>query len=310
MFRSHTHASTSEVFIVHSLTFLAGLVILFRFTESRTAGLRKIFFFSRMIVAKKSLGQNFLRDENVARNIVASLGVRADDAIVEIGPGAGALTKHLIATGAPVIGIEVDVRAAQLLRETFGDALTLVRADVLDVNLAELAGAKRQQVRIIGNIPYYITSEILFWLFDHRSVVRDATLMMQREVAQRLVARPKTKAYGILAVATQFHTEPELLFKVSRNSFYPTPNVDSAVVRLNFKQTLPACNIQLFTGVVRSTFGKRRKTLRNGLRYMGFSDEQLDGIDFDFQQRPEELTVNDFLQLTRFLEPYEKYIRT
>ena len=262
-----------------------------------------------MIVAKKSLGQNFLRDENIARNIVSSLALSRDDVVVEIGPGSGALTKHLIPAAGTVIGIELDARAAGLLRDTFRDTLTLVQDDVLNVDFRSLATAHRRQLRVVGNIPYYITSEILFMLFKAREVVRDATLMMQKEVAQRLIAAPRTKDYGILAVATQFHTEPEILFKVSRNSFYPKPNVDSAVVALAFKKELPPCNKTLFTHIVRSTFGKRRKTLRNGLRYMGFSDEQLDGIAFDLQQRPEELTIEQFLRLTSLLEPFEKHIR-
>ncbi|MCI0707098.1 MAG: 16S rRNA (adenine(1518)-N(6)/adenine(1519)-N(6))-dimethyltransferase RsmA [Ignavibacteriae bacterium] len=262
-----------------------------------------------MIVAKKSLGQNFLRDENVARKIVASLRLSPDDMVVEIGPGSGALTKHLLSETRTVIGIELDKRAAELLHDTFGSALALLQDDVLRIDLAELARLHKQHLRVVGNIPYYITSEILFRLFEFRTVVQDATLMMQREVAQRLVAKPKTKDYGILSVATQLHTQPEILFNVSRNSFYPKPNVDSAIVHLAFKQELPRCNILLFTSIVRSTFGKRRKTLRNGLRYMGFSEQQLDTVEFDLQKRPEELTVEDFLRLTSLLEPFEQSIR-
>ena len=263
-----------------------------------------------MIVAKKSLGQNFLRDENVARNIVASLGLQRDDVVVEIGPGSGALTKYLVKETQTVVGVELDQRAAELLTDTFGSSLTLLRQDILQVDLHSLTKPHGKRLRVVGNIPYYITSEILFHLFDQRDAVQDATLMMQKEVAARLTATPRTKDYGILAVATQFHTKPELLFKVSRNSFYPKPNVDSAVVSLAFARELPPCNIGLFTNIVRSTFGKRRKTLRNGLRYMGFGDKQLDSIGFDLTQRPEELTLEQFLNLTSLLEPFKGSVTT
>jgi 16S rRNA (adenine1518-N6/adenine1519-N6)-dimethyltransferase len=129
-------------------------------------------------------------------------------------------------------------------------------------------------------------------------VVTDATIMMQLEVAHRLVAPPKNKEYGILSVFTQFYTECEILFKVSRNCFYPKPEVDSAVVRLNFKDQLPQVDEKLFRSIVRTTFGKRRKTLRNGLKYLVLEDTVLDQIPFDLKRRPEDLSVDEFLNLS------------
>ncbi len=261
-----------------------------------------------MIAPRKSLGQHFLRDENIARNIVKALGLHRNETVVEIGPGTGALTKYLTKAAATVVGIEVDRRAVAVLRSSFGDTVEIVEADILRVDLHSLANRYRNPLRVVGNIPYYITSEILFLLFDSRTAIQDATLMMQSEVAQRLIAKPKTKNYGILSVSTQFYTEPEILFKVSRNSFYPKPKVDSAVVRLAFKKELPSCNIPLFTNIVRSTFGKRRKTLRNGLRYMGFLDEQLNGLQVDLKRRPEELSVEEYLDLTVQLERFKETV--
>lgn len=258
-----------------------------------------------MLAPKKSLGQNFLRDENVARKIVETLRLRSSDAVVEIGPGQGALTKHLCAATPRVIGIEIDDRAIAVLRETLGSGVELIHSDVLKLSPEDLARQVGGRIRIVGNIPYSITSNILFWLFDGRGALEDATLMVQLEVARRLVARPRTKEYGILSVFTQFYSKPELLFKVSRNSFYPKPEVDSAVIRFEFPTTLPPCNETLFRSVVRSTFGKRRKTLRNGLRYMGFSDHQLEGVAFDLKRRPESLSLQEFLTLTRLLEPLQ-----
>ena len=264
--------------------------------------------FARMLPPKKSLGQNFLRDENVARNIVDSLHLRADDVVVEIGPGQGALTKHLRDRCARLIVIEIDERAIGILKELFGTSIDIVHADVRTVSLAEFTGRTGQRLRVVGNIPYNITSEILFWLFDQHDVVGDATLMVQLEVARRFVAPIGTKDYGILAVSVRYYTEPELLFKVSRNSFYPRPGVDSAVVRLGFRQQLAESDRELLTAIVRSTFGKRRKTLRNGLRYMGLPDAQLDAISFDLTRRPEQLSLEEFLELTRLLHPFRDLI--
>ena len=256
-----------------------------------------------MLPPKKSLGQNFLRDENVARNIIDSIHLRADDVVVEIGPGQGALTKYLAGTCSRVIAVEVDERAVRLLQETFGDTIELLHADVLTVSLSAMARTQGQRLRVVGNIPYNITSEILFWLFEHQEVVEDATLMVQLEVARRFVAQPETKEYGILSIMLRYYTEPEFLFKVSRNSFFPRPEIDSAIVRLRFRENLLECDRELLTAVVRSTFGKRRKTLRNGLRYMGFDAKLLDSVPFDLTRRPEELTLGEFLELTKLLAP-------
>jgi 16S rRNA (adenine1518-N6/adenine1519-N6)-dimethyltransferase len=250
----------------------------------------------------KSLGQNFLRDENILRKIVESLNLHEGDIVIEIGPGQGALTKHLVDLPITLIGIEVDRRAIDILEQNFGDKMTLYHISVLDANLHTISDKHRKKLRIVGNIPYYLTSEILFWLFDARTVVTDATIMMQLEVAQRLVASPKNKEYGILSVFTQFYTECEMLFKVSRNCFYPKPTVDSAVVRLNFKDQLPQCDEKLFRSIVRATFGKRRKTLRNGLKSLELEDTALDQIPFDLKRRPEDLSVDEFLFLANTLE--------
>jgi 16S rRNA (adenine1518-N6/adenine1519-N6)-dimethyltransferase len=256
-----------------------------------------------MLPPKKSLGQNFLRDENVARNIIDSLHLRADDVVVEIGPGQGALTKYLAPKCSRLIAVELDERAIPLLRETFAQSVELIQADVLTISLGTLLTTRGKRLRVVGNIPYNITSEILFWLFEQHAFVEDATLMVQLEVARRFVARTETKDYGILSVLLEYYAEPDFLFKVSRNSFFPKPEVDSAIVQLRFRENLRECDRELLTSVVRSTFGKRRKTLRNGLRYMGFDAGHLDSISFDLTKRPEELTLDGFLDLTSQLAP-------
>ena len=251
-----------------------------------------------MIVPKKSLGQNFLSDENVARNIVGRLNPEADHLLMEIGAGTGALTKHLVGTARDLIVVEIDRRAADLLKERFGGECRVLQEDILAVDPDRLVAEYGRPLRVVGNIPYYITSEILFWMFDHRPAFRDATLMMQLEVARRLVAATKTKEYGILSIFTRFYTEPEMLFRVSRNSFFPRPNVDSAVIRLTFRKDVPAHDDRLLRSVVRGTFGKRRKMLHNSLRHMGFSEEQLAATRMDLKKRPEEWGIEEFLELT------------
>ncbi len=256
-----------------------------------------------MLIPKKSLGQNFLQDDNIARKIVKNLHVQRGDHLVEIGPGHGALTRHLRELTDELTVIEIDRRAVEVLRERWGSSLRIVHADVLQVSLTDLRRTMGGRLRVVGNIPYYITSEIVFWLFDQRAYVSDATLMVQWEVARRFIALPKTKEYGILSVFAQYYTKPRLLFKVSRNSFYPRPNVDSALVQFTFKSTLEDGNEELFRRVVRATFGKRRKTLRNGLRCMGLDEPALKKLAFDLTQRPEDLTYQEFLRLTSLVEP-------
>ena len=261
-----------------------------------------------MLAPQKSLGQNFLRDENVARKIVQSLRAESHDIILEIGPGQGDLTRFLLEKSWTVIGVEFDPKAARILRERFGARLLVMEQDVLLINIEEIANQFGRNPCIVGNIPYYITSEILFWVLDQRTWIRNATLMMQREVAGRLVASPESKAYGILSVFAQLFARTELLFKVSRNSFHPRPRVDSAVVRFEFGQASLPVDERFLRNIVRCTFGARRKTLRNGLKMMGFSEAHLDRVNFDLARRPEQLSPADFVHLTGLLQQYSQTI--
>jgi 16S rRNA (adenine1518-N6/adenine1519-N6)-dimethyltransferase len=255
-----------------------------------------------MITPRKSLGQNFLRDKNISRKIVEALHLQPGDTIIEIGPGEGALTELLVEQADRLAVIEIDGRAVELLRDRFGPTLRILHKDVLGVSIASLSKELGPPIRILGNIPYNITSDLLFWLIDQRRDFADATLMMQREVAQRLVAQPGTKEYGILSVMTQLYLPPQLLFRVSPGSFYPRPSVESAVVRLDARRPVPEHPADLLRVIVRGTFGKRRKTLMNGLRYLGFTGESLRKCPIDLQRRPDDLTLEEFLQLARSLE--------
>lgn len=258
---------------------------------------------------KKSLGQNFLQDPNVAQKIVRLFDPQLTDSIVEIGPGKGALTALLLNHVPHLTVIEIDNELAPQLKEQFGEKITVIHDDVLNVSWSSLT-QESKKIRVIGNIPYNITTSILFHVVEARDVVTDFVVMMQAEVAQRITGKPRTKDYGILSVFLQYYCTPRNLFNVSKNSFFPVPSVSSTVLQLDF--TAPAAhrakNDQLFRKVVRGTFGLRRKTLRNGLRHLGVVPAEFERISINLEQRPEELSVTDFVTLTDELEPFAEKI--
>jgi 16S rRNA (adenine1518-N6/adenine1519-N6)-dimethyltransferase len=247
---------------------------------------------------KRSLGQNFLRDKNIARKIVAAIAPQPDQVMVEIGPGEGALTKYLAPCVDRLVAIDIDRRVITRLQETISEpSITLLCQDVLETDFASLAS--RGRLRVIGNIPYNITSPILFHVLDNRQYVADAIFMMQREVARRLVAPPHTKEYGILSVFCQLFADVALLFDVSPNAFFPRPSVTSSVVRLTILSA-PRFGLrdeEFFRAMVRSVFGKRRKTLRNSLSYFlnqrGYTLPPSSAL----QARPEDLTLKQIVEL-------------
>ena len=257
---------------------------------------------------KQSLGQNFLVDDNIAQKIARELHLEPDDVLIEIGSGLGALTKHLIGRVRHLIMVEIDRRVIEKLRsEFFSSAVTIVNMDFLQVRLSDWEKKYGTKLRIVGNIPYHLTSPILFKTFEEHSSVRDLTIMVQREVGRRIVAKPSTKDYGILSVFSHFYGDPKILFTVSPNCFYPKPKVFSAVLRVEFFETpLHRVNADTFSTVVHTTFGKRRKTLRNGLKYLPFDEAVVQSIlkktNFPLEKRPEQLGVSDFAELTRQIE--------
>lgn len=249
---------------------------------------------------KQSFGQNFLRDENISRKIVAAVNVQPHDVVLEIGPGEAALTKYLVPQVHELIVVDVDERVINRMREMYPDGeVEILHKDFLLTDFSEtLDRRKATKLRIIGNIPYNITSPILFHILDNRSHVSDATLMMQKEVAKRLVAKPNTKDYGILSVFCQLFADVELLFDVSAKCFYPQPKVTSSVVQLKIldEPRFEVGDEVFIRNMVRSIFGKRRKTLRNSLSYF------VDVIPplpekFDLSKRPEALSIQQLVEL-------------
>ncbi len=260
------------------------------------------------IKPKQSLGQNFLIDENIVKNIVRDLDVTNDDVVIEIGPGTGALTGHLLDRARQLIVVEIDGRVIDDLRRRFElSGIIILHEDFLDIDLAHWREQFGAKLRIVGNIPYHLTSPILFKVFDESPAVHDITIMIQREVAQRIVAGPRTKDYGILSVFSQFYGSPKLLFNVSPNCFYPKPKVVSSVVRIELRDRLPeSIDDALFRTVVKTSFGKRRKTLRNSLKFLPYDENAVERViatnDFPMEKRPEDLSVEEFVQLTRLVE--------
>lgn len=256
-----------------------------------------------MLRPKKHLGQHFLTDQNIARKIVGALEAEAGDSVVEIGPGTGALTGLLVDRFERFRVIEVDPRAAEVLKDKYPN-VEVYLTDVLSVDWNTITNPSIGPLSVIGNLPYNITSPILFSMLDSPGLFAEAVVMMQYEVAARLVAVPSTKSYGILSVATQLVTTPRLLFSVSRNVFYPKPNVKSAVVRLDFQSRtrIPkGTDHAWIRKVVRTAFNQRRKTLRNSLKAVSESNQRDVPVQYA-DRRAEELSPDDFVQLAGYLQ--------
>ena len=250
--------------------------------------------------AKKHLGQHFLTDESIAKNIADTLNFEGYDSTLEIGPGMGVLTKYLIEKPTETYVIEIDRDSVEYL-DTHYPKLhgKIISKDVLKYNLNEVFEGK--PFAIIGNFPYNISSQIVFKCLELRHQVPEFSGMFQKEVAERICEKKGTKAYGILSVLVQAFYEAEYLFTVSPDVFNPPPKVNSGVLRLRRKEnfTLP-CNEKLFFSVVKTGFQQRRKTLRNSLKSFNLSDNLKEDTIFDL--RPEQLTVEQFIELTQKIE--------
>ena len=252
---------------------------------------------------RKSLGQNFLRNDRIAQKIVAAINPQPTDALVEIGPGEGALSKHLVGKVRSLVVVEIDPRCAERARSELGPHGVVVREeDILSTDLTRLAADTGGPVRVVGNIPYNITSPILFRLLDHRRAVHDAVLMMQREVARRVVAGAGSKDYGLLSVLCQLHSDAKLLFDVAPGAFFPRPSVMSSIVHLTMitEPRYPLDDEEFFRAMVRAVFGKRRKMLRASLTYfLGGSPPETRA--FDLRRRPEDLSIQELAELSNQL---------
>ncbi|MFH1120791.1 MAG: 16S rRNA (adenine(1518)-N(6)/adenine(1519)-N(6))-dimethyltransferase RsmA [Bacteroidota bacterium] len=251
------------------------------------------------IRAKKHLGQHFLKDENIARKIVDSLTMPCD-ALLEIGPGTGVLTKYLI--GLPIrkfIALDVDRDSIPFLKNTFPEAAeSFVEGDFLRLPVDEMMA---ENFSIIGNFPYNISTQIFFKVLENRNRVPEVVGMLQKEVAERIAAPPGSKTYGIMSVLLQAWYDIEYLFTVEPHVFVPPPKVKSGVIRIKRNQVQSlGCDERLFITIVKTAFNQRRKTLRNGLKSFQFTaDTKLTGL---FTKRAEQLGVEEFVYITQMVK--------
>ena len=250
-------------------------------------------------IAKKRFGQNFLTDQSVIASLIDAISPQADDLMVEIGPGLGALTKPLLQHLNLLHVVEVDRDIiAWMQKEYAKNNITIHNADALKFDFAQLGN----RLRVTGNLPYNISTPILFHLLDNVAHITDMHFMLQKEVVERMVATPSTPAYGRLSVMLQYHLAMEYLITVPPESFEPAPKVESAFVRCVPHATLPfvAKNEASFANVVLKAFGQRRKTLRNTLKGL-LDDDDFAALNIDSQLRAENLSVADFVRMSNHI---------
>ena len=267
-------------------------------------------------IFQKKFGQNFLIDEHVLGKIIRSAEITEDDFVVEIGPGIGTLTQYLAASAREVAAIEIDDALIPILEDTLSayDNVTVIHEDVLKVDLCKLAEEKNggKPIKVVANLPYYITTPIIMGLFENHVPVESITIMVQKEVADRMKTGPGSKDYGALSLAVQYYAKPELVANVPPNCFMPRPRVGSAVIRLIRHAEVPvqAEDEKLMFQMIRASFNQRRKTLVNGLGNAPelhipkeMTTEVLDEMGLSASVRGEALTLEQFAELSnRILE--------
>ncbi len=253
---------------------------------------------------KQSLGQNLLRDKNVAKKIVNSIDIENNSNVIEIGPGDGAITGLLLEKFKRVIAVEIDKKFIRVLKEKYSDYnnFIILCDDFLKIDIKDFFN-RYGNLNIIGNLPYHITSPVLFKLFENKECINRAYLMVQREVGDRIISPCRTKSRGILSVFSQYYCNVKALSRISKNVFYPVPKVDSSFLRFDFtkEKIFEVNNEELFRKVVKLTFGKRRKYLKNTLCEIEKLETKSLSEEFNLNKRPEELTVQEFVKLTNLI---------
>ncbi len=260
---------------------------------------------------KKGFGQNFLIDSNILDNIADAAGINKDDTVLEIGPGFGALTQVVAERAKRVIALEIDTKLIPILSETLADYdnIEIINTDVLKCDIEKLAEEKNdgKPFKVVANLPYYITTPIIMDMLEKKNAVRSMTVMVQKEVAERMQAGPKNSDYGALSIAVQFYSEAHIDMIVQPSCFMPRPKVASAVITLSLrdKPAVEVCDKALFFKLVKCAFGQRRKTLLNTLcNQGGFGlskkemTEVINSAGLDEKIRGEAMSLEDFARLT------------
>lgn len=262
----------------------------------------------------KSLGQNFLIDDSVLEDIVEGAEVSEEDLVIEIGPGVGTLTRELIKKARRVVAIELDSNLIPILTEELGDEekFSLIHNDALKVNFDEIMAGEKS-VKLVANLPYYVTTPIIAKLLNEGYKFKSLTIMIQKEVAERMNSEPNCKEYGSISVLVQYFCTTKIIRKVAPSSFMPRPKVDSIVIRLD-RLEQPRVELKdekLFFDIVRNSFNMRRKTLWNALKSFGLDKESMEGVfkdaGIDQKRRGETLSIEEFGALANSL--YEKLNR-
>ena len=267
---------------------------------------------------KKNFGQNFLVDERVLGKIVSSAEISKDDVVIEVGPGIGTLTQALAKEAYKVVAVEIDTTLVPILGELLSDCdnIEIINEDILKVDVNAIAEKyPDKKIKMVANLPYYITTPIIMNVLENHIPVESITVMIQKEVAYRMKAQPSTKDYGSLSLAVQYYCEPYLVANVPQNCFMPRPNVDSAVIKLTVmdKPKVQVNNEKFMFEFIKAAFSQRRKTLVNCIFSSGLltlsKDEigkMLNGLGYDERVRGESLTLEDYGKIT---DEAEKYIK-
>ncbi len=258
---------------------------------------------------QKKYGQNFLIEKNIIENIISSSGIDKDDCVLEIGPGIGTMTEYLCKNSKFVIAVEIDKNLIPILEETLKDYdnKIIINQDILKTDISDLSLKYNngKPIKVVANLPYYITTPIIMGLFEKNVPLKSITVMIQKEVADRMRSKPKTKDYGALALAVQFYSKPEVIAEVSKNCFIPRPKVSSSVIKLT-KFEKPPINVKnekFMFKVIRAAFNQRRKTLQNALSTLDIKikkEELLEifkELNLEEKVRGEALTLDEFARL-------------
>lgn len=264
----------------------------------------------------KSLGQNFLIDENILNKIIDGAEVSSEDVVFEIGPGIGTLTQALADKAKRVVAVEIDKTLLPILADTLRDFnnVEVIHNDVLKLDLQKLVKEKspNKSIKVIANLPYYVTTPIVMKFLEEKVSLENMVVMVQKEVADRMRAKPGTKDYGSLSVAVQYYCEPKIITKVPRSVFIPQPNVESTVIKLEILKAprVKVDNEKLMFGIVRAAFGKRRKTILNALASsnLGFDKEMvrtvLNESGIKAERRGETLDIEEYAALAQIFNKY------
>ena len=264
---------------------------------------------------QKKFGQNFLVDANILEKIVDSAEITKDDCIIEIGPGIGTMTQYLAERAKKVIAVEIDKALIPILGDTLSeyDNVTVINQDILKLDINNLVEVENdgKPIKVVANLPYYITTPIIMGLFESKVPLSSITIMVQKEVAQRMQVGPGTKDYGALSLAVQFYAKPRIITIVPASCFMPRPNVDSAVISLERHEVVPVevSNERFMFDLIRATFNQRRKTLVNSLKNasnLNLSREEIESVlnkmELSLTIRGEALTLEQFALLANYLE--------